>query len=130
MATQFVYVARLDTGDEVQVRQVLRDVPVDALSDHRIEEFATYVGSGYCLLQICMPDGDFQRQFTDLLNDPRMKAFTERLSALLVEGDQIGQPFGPGTPSMHGGGLRHPEHVVTSAQMPLTAEVARWRSNS
>jgi hypothetical protein len=126
MIHRFVYVARLKTGDEVAVRQALRQVPEDALTEHDVEEFATYVGSGYCVLQFALPEGDFQRQCVALFNDPRMHEFTERLSALLVEGDQISRTFAPGSARFHGGGTPAGDNTVTSAEMPLTAEVQRW----
>jgi hypothetical protein len=126
MIHRFVYVARLQTGDEVAVRKVLRDVPEDALAEHGVEEFATYVGSGYCVLQFALPDGDFQQQCVAFLNDARMHLFTERLSELLVEGDEIGRTFSPGSARFHGGARTGNGETVTSAELPLTAEVARW----
>jgi hypothetical protein len=126
MTHRFVYVARLQTGDEVAVRQVLRDVPENALTEHGVEEFATYVGSGYCVLQFALPEGDFQQQCMALLNDSRMHQFTERLSELLVEGDQISRTFSPGSARFHGGTPVASGDTVTSAELPLTAEVARW----
>lgn len=126
MSERFVYVARLETGDEVAVRQVLKDVPESALSEHGVEEFATYVGSGYCVLEFALPDGDFQKQCMALFNDRRMHTFTERLSELLVEGDQISRTFASGSPRFHGGGASAGSDTVTSAELPLSAEVQRW----
>jgi hypothetical protein len=129
MIHRFVYVARLQTGDEVAVRQVLRQVPESALEEHGVEEFATYVGSGYCVLQFALPEGDFQQQCVAFLNDTRMHEFTEKLSGLLVEGDQIGRTFSPGSMRFHGGGMPAGGDTVTSAELPLTAEVGRWTRN-
>lgn len=126
MSERFVYVARLETGDEVAVRQVLRDVPSSALTEHGVEEFATYVGSGYCVLAFALPDGDFQQQCMALFNDSRMHEFTERLSELLVEGDQISRTFAPGSYRFHGGAAPSATETVTSAELPLSAEVQRW----
>ena len=130
MIHRFVYVARLQTGDEVAVRRVLRDIPEDALAEHEVEEFATYVGSGYCVLQFALPEGDFQRQFMALFNDERMHDFTERLSALLVEGDQISRRFASGSARFHGGEPKGDGDAVTSAELPLSAEVNRWERGS
>lgn len=127
MSERFVYVARLETGDEVAVRQVLREVPESALTEHGVEEFATYVGSGYCVLEFALPDGDFQRQCMALFNDTRMHQFTERLSGLLVEGDQISRTFAPGNSRFHGSAASSGTNTVTSAELPLSAEVRRWK---
>lgn len=130
MSERFVYVARLETGDEVAVRQVLKDVPDEALADHAVEEFATYVGSGYCVLEFSLPDGDFQQQCMALFNDSRMHQFTERLSELLVEGDQISRTFASGSARFHGGVDTGASNTVTSAELPLSAEVKRWTRSS
>ena len=126
MSQRFVYVARLETGDELAVRQILRDVPTEALQDHDVVEFTSFIGSGYCVLQFTLPAGDFQRQCVALFNDDRMHEFTNKLSGHLVEGDQISRTFSPGSSRFHGDITVAEGETVTSAELPLSAEVVRW----
>jgi hypothetical protein len=130
MTQRFVYVARLQTGDEVELRRILEHLPDEALKAKGITEFSTYVGSGYCVLQFGMSSGDFQERFADFVNDPRVQEFHRKLAQHLVEGEQIAMSFAAGDARFHhiaggedasGGGP-----TVTSADLPLAAEVSRW----
>lgn len=128
MIERFVYVARLQTGDEIALRGVLEQLPTDALGDHNIQEFATYVGSGYCVLQFGLAEGDFQVQFERFMNDPRMERFRLDLAKHLIEGQQIARPFAPGHTDAHPDASRQADRAgsVTSAQLPLAAEASHW----
>lgn len=129
MSQRFVYVARLQTGDEVGLRRVLEQLPRDAFAENGITEFSTYIGSGYCVLQFAISGEDFQAQFGQFANDPRVHDFHLRLAEHLVEGEQIARTFAAGDHRFHATAtaMTTPEgSTVTSARLPLAAEVSRW----
>lgn len=123
---RYVYVARLNTGDEGSVRRILEQVPEDALVDAGFLEFTTYVGSGFCVLEFAIPDEDFQVQFDRFVNDPRVREFTRQLIQHLIEGEQLARGFAPGNSRFHPGAEPAASGAVTSAELPLAAEAYRW----
>ncbi len=125
MTQRFVYVGRINTGDELDLRRVLEQLPTDALAETGIQEFTTYVGSGYCVLEFALAEGDVQAEFSRFLNDPRVHAFAQKLSECLVDGQQIARTFTPAD-RFHAGGSRPLAGELTTAQMPLAAEASRW----
>lgn len=123
---RFAYVARLKTGDEVGLRRVLEHLPDAALADAGFVEFTTYVGSGFCVLQFGLPDNDFQVLFERFLNDPDVRAFTQRLEEYLIEGEQIARGFVTGDARFHAGAEAGTSGAVTSAELPLAYAASHW----
>ena len=126
MDQRFVYVAQVKPGDEVAVRRILEHAPDAAIAEHGVQEFAAYVGSGYCVLAFALPDGDFQAQFA-YTADPRVRAFHAGLAEHLIEGQQIARPFSAGDDHFQRvARSADDDEAVTSADLPLAAEVVRW----
>jgi hypothetical protein len=122
---RFVYVARHGLGNEVPLRHLLEHLPEEALQEAGIREFASYVGSGYCVLQFTLPPGDAQEQFQRLFNEPRLHDFFRRLAGFLEEGEQIGRFFTAGD-RFHSTPVAGSGESVTSALLPLAAEASHW----
>lgn len=123
---RFVYVARLREGDEVPLRRLLEHLPDGAIAAAGME-LASYVGSGFCVLQFAVPGDDFQAQAARYLNDPSVREFHRGLAEHLVAAEQIAQAFSAGDPRFHPGltGTDGPTGVTT-AELPLAAEVSRY----
>lgn len=127
MIQRFVYVARLRPGSEVELRRVLEHLPQEAFADAGFIEYTTYVGSGYCVLQFGLPDGDFQVQAGRYFNDPRIRDFHARLAEHLVEGGQIASALSAGDPRFHPGlTASGTAPSVTTSDLPLAAVASRW----
>ena len=126
MEQRFAYVAQIQPGDEVAVRRILEHAPDAAMAEHGVQEFTAYVGSGYCVLAFTLPDGDFQTQFAAYTADPRVRAFHTDLAEHFIEGQQIAQPFSAGDDHFHHAApAADDEEAVTSADLPLAAQVGR-----
>lgn len=123
---RFAYVARHPLGNEVPLRRHLEHLPEDALGEIGVLEFTTYVGSGYCVLQFSLPQGDAQAQFERLFNEPRLHDFFRRLAGFLEDGEPLTRLFSAGDGFHPAAPLLDPAESVTSAELPLASLTSRW----
>lgn len=123
---RFVYVARHAMGSEVPLRRTLEHLPEDALAEVGVLEFASYVGSGYCVLQFSLPRGDAQDQFERFFNDPRVHHFLQDVAGFLEDGGQISKLYAAGDRFHAGADSADRGQTVSSGDLPLAAEASRW----
>ena len=102
-----LYVSPMTLGDELDVRTIHENFPLDALEHASgVESLQAFIGSGFYALLITVGDGDFQEQFHRFLETP---AVDELLTAL--------QPFVSDLP----------QHGEQTADMPLAAPLIQWK---
>jgi hypothetical protein len=105
-----LYVSRMTTGDEVQVREIQSEFPVEVLDQGiGVERMVAFIGSGMYALEITVADGDFQEQFHRFLGTTEVRALFDRLS-----------PYVESLPS--------PDQQT--ADMPLMAAAMLWQTSA
>lgn len=105
-----LYVSRMTTGDEVEVRKIQQAFPVDVLDRGiGVDRMVAFIGSGLYALEITVADGDFQEQFHRFLATPEVRSLFDRLS-----------PHVESLPMMN----------QQTADMPLMAAAMLWQSTA
>lgn len=106
-----LYVAQMDTGSEVPVREVHDRFPLDEAlaAGIGVERLVTFIGSGYYALEITVADGDFQENLHRFLAAPRVRDLFVALS-----------PYARGLPT--------PD--TRTAEMPLATAMLLWQGTS
>jgi hypothetical protein len=103
-----LYVSKMQTGDEVEVRRIHDSFPVDILDRGiGVERIVAFIGSGLYALEFTVSDGDFQEQFHQFLRTPEVRSLFEQLS-----------PYVETLPSAD----------ENTADMPLMAAALLWQS--
>jgi hypothetical protein len=77
-----LYVSSMTLGEEVQVRHLHEQFPVQALEDgNAVQKLTAFIGSGFYALEIAVNDvdGGFQEAFHDFLRMPEVRAFFDGL---------------------------------------------------
>ncbi len=75
-----LYVGRMQTGTEVEVRRVHDDFPVEALQHATgVERLVLFIGSGIYAMEVTVGDGDFQDNFHRFLGSPDIQALFQAL---------------------------------------------------
>lgn len=124
---RFVYVARHQLGTEVPLRHTLEHLPEEALAEAGALEFRAFVGSGYCVLEFALAQGDMQARFARLFNDPGVHRFLQQVAGFLEEGSQIARLYAAAD-RFHRDARQQPAtgESVSSADLPLASLAAHW----
>lgn len=102
-----LYVGRMQTGDELEVRRVHDDFPVEALERGTgVERVVIFIGSGLYALEVTVGDGDFQDNFHKFLTSPEVQALFTAL-----------RPYVHDLPAAD----------QTTAEMPLATAMLLWQ---
>ena len=102
-----LYVGRMQTGAEVDVRRVHDEFPVAALQQGTgVERLVIFIGSGFYALEVTVGDGDFQDNFHRFLALPDIQALFQAL-----------RPYVQDLPSTE----------QTTAEMPLATAMLLWQ---
>jgi hypothetical protein len=83
-----LYVSSMKLGDELQVRHIHDQFPVEALERGTgIEKLTAFIGSGFYALEVNVDDGDgdFQAHFHQFLSTPEVQSFFDALRAHIDE---------------------------------------------
>lgn len=105
-----LYVSKMTTGNEVEVRKIQSAFPVDVLDRGiGVDRMVAFIGSGLYALEITVADGDFQEQFYHFLGTPEVRSLFDRL-----------RPYVESLPSAD-------QHT---ADMPLMAAAMLWQSTA
>jgi hypothetical protein len=102
-----LYVSPMRTGDEVEVRRIHENVPLEELERGAgIERLVAFIGSGLYALEITVGAGDFQEEFHRFLGSPVIQNLFAQL--------------GPYVENL-------PAPDEDTADMPLAAPMLVWR---
>lgn len=102
-----LYVSPMTTGDEVDVRRIHEQFPLDSLENGAgIERLVAFIGSGMYALEITVGAGDFQEQFHRFLRTPSVQ--------------QLFRDLGPYVKDL-------PIPDEETADMPLAVPMLVWR---
>jgi hypothetical protein len=103
-----LYVAEMELGSELAVREAHHGFPVEVLERGiGVERLVAFIGSGYYALEITVSDGDFQENFHRFLDAPEVRDLITALS-----------PFVRSLPTPG----------ETTADMPLATAMMLWQS--
>ena len=103
-----LYIAEMELGSELAVREAHHHVPLEALERGiGVERLVAFIGSSYYALEITVSDGDFQEIFHRFLDTPEVRDLFTALSPYVKSLPTPGE---------------------TTADMPLATAMMLWQS--
>jgi hypothetical protein len=118
---RLLLVGRVKPGAEPALREVQAQFPLDAAAEAGIDAVEAFIGSGQYAVQLEISRNDVQRVLTTFINDPRVRAFPDKLEPV-TEGL-------PG-PDYRFGAAEHEtsgQTIYNTGDLHFAASMYRWR---
>jgi hypothetical protein len=121
---------RVRPGREREVREAQARFPEHAAAEAGIAAVEAYIGSGHYAVAFEVDTHDTQHALATCFNDPRIRDFLASLEPAVEGLPGTGWRFGA-SDDFHAGETGSPEErVLTTANLPLAANMYRWRAGS
>lgn len=119
---RLLLIGRVKMGAEPALRQVQAEFPLDAATEAGIDAVEAFIGSGQYAVQLEIGRGDVQQVLAAFLNDPRVRAFRDKLEPV-TEGL-------PGANYQFGGAAGEPssQTIYNTGDLHFAASMYRWRA--
>jgi hypothetical protein len=116
-------------GAERALREVQAEFSLDAAVEAGIDAVEAFIGSGQYAVQLEIGRDDVQQVLADFLNDPRVRAFRDRLEPVAEGLPGPDYQFGAADHA-HGPDAEAPAgpHVYHSGDLHFAASMYRWRT--
>ena len=126
---RLLLIGRVKPGAERALREVQAEFPLDAAAEAGIDAVEAFVGSGQYAVLIEIGGDDVQQVLSAFLNDPRVRAFRDRLEPV-TEGlpgadyrfGAADRAHGPDAEASSGSQVFH------SGDLHFAASMYRWRT--
>ena len=120
---------RVRPGKEREVREAQARFPEHAAAEAGIAAVEAYIGSGHYAVAFEVDTHDIQHALAMCLNDPRIREFLVSLEPAVEGLPGAGWRFGA-SDDFHEGEESGKGRVLTTANLPLAANMYRWRAGS
>jgi hypothetical protein len=118
---RLLLVGRVRPGAEPALREVQARFPLDAAAEAGIDAVEAFIGSGQYAVQLEIGRTDVQRVLTTFFNDPRVRAFRDKLEPV-TEG-LPGPDYQFGTAEQQASG----QTIYNAGNLHFAASMYRWR---
>jgi hypothetical protein len=119
---RLLLVGRVKKGAEPALRQVQAEFPLDAAAEAGIDAVEAFIGSGQYAVQLEIGRNDVQQVLAAFLNDPRVRAFRDKLEPVTEGLPGADYHFGGGDGQDSG------QTVYNTGDLHFAASMYRWRA--
>jgi hypothetical protein len=126
---RLLLVGRVKPGAERALREVQAGFPLDAAAEAGIDAVEAFIGSGQYAVELEIGRDDVQQVLADFLNDPRVRAFRDRLAPVTEGLPGPDYQFGAADRA-HGPDAEAPSgpQVYHTGDLHFAASMYRWRA--
>ena len=118
---RLLLVGRVKPGAEPALREVQAQFPLDAAAEAGVDAVEAFIGSGNYAVQLEIGRNDVQRVLATFLNDPRVRAFRDKLEPVTEGLPGPDYRFGTTEPAESG------QTIYNTGDLHFAAGMFRWR---
>ena len=118
---RLLLVGRVRPGAEPALREVQARFPLDAAAEAGIDAVEAFIGSGQYAVQLEIGRNDVQRVLATFLNDPRVRAFRDKLEPVTEGLPGPDYQFGVAEHQASG------QTIYNTGDLHFAAGMYRWR---